>query len=83
MVVSPSTETPAMSIPQIDHNAYPLNLIKKSHIELRAIIKDCQEAIKANPDNPKCGVYADEINYCVSELHYRRFPERRPRHLKK
>lgn len=35
---------------------------------LRYVIKDCQEAIKANPENPKCGEYQDTICYCSQEL---------------
>ena len=43
-----------------------------SESSLRFTIRDCQKAMKANPDNPKCGVYADEINYCASELNRRK-----------
>ena len=53
---------------QINHINYPKQLKTKSNESLRYIIKDCQEAITANPENPKCGYYADEINYCASEL---------------
>lgn len=32
------------------------------------IILDCQEAIAAHPENPKCFQYQDEINYASMEL---------------
>ncbi len=35
---------------------------------LRFIIKDCQEALKAMPENPKAGIYQDEICYAGMEL---------------
>jgi len=38
---------------------------------LKHIIKDCQEAIKANPANPKTSQYADEIHYACMELNNR------------
>ena len=49
-------------IPQIDHKNYPKKLKSLDINALHYIIKDCQEAINANPDNPKNGYYADEIN---------------------
>lgn len=52
----------------IDHQAYPRALRQKSNDSLWFIIRDCQAAIRANPDNPKCGYYADEISYCANEL---------------
>lgn len=59
--------------PYFDHGAYAAKVKNMSEEQLRFIIKDAQEAIKANPDSPKSkhGYYADEINYCVSELHRR------------
>ncbi len=59
--------------PHFDHAAYAAKVKNMSEEQLRYIIKDAQEAIKANPDSPKSkyGYYADEINYCVSELHRR------------
>jgi len=56
----------------IDHNAFPASLKAKSDDELRFIIKDAGEAIAAMPDNPKAGVYADQINYAQMELTKRR-----------
>lgn len=62
--------------PHFDHAAYAAKVKNMSEEQLRFIIKDAQEAIKANPDSPKSkyGYYADEINYCVSELHRRNSP---------
>lgn len=57
---------------QINHIEYPKKLKNFSDESLRFIIKDCQEAISAMPDNPKNGYYADEINYCVMELNNRK-----------
>jgi len=56
---------------QINHTEYPKTLKRKTVEMLRFIIKDCREALTANPDNPKAGYYADEICYCSSELHRR------------
>lgn len=53
---------------KIDHTAYPRALRSKPTESLWYIIRDCQAAIRANPDNPKCGYYADEISYCANEL---------------
>jgi hypothetical protein len=50
------------------HSEYMAHAAKRSNDELRYVIKDCQEAIAANPDNSKAGQYADEINYCAMEL---------------
>ena len=57
---------------EIDHAAYERKVRKLSEASLRYIIKDAGEAIKANPDGPKAGYYADEINYCASELNRRK-----------
>ena len=56
---------------QINHTEYPAMLKLKNDDTLRFIILDCQRALKAMPDNPKAGYYADEINYCAMELHVR------------
>lgn len=56
---------------QIDHNNYPKTLKTKSMAALLFIIKDCQEAIRANPENPKNGYYQDEICYAGMELKQR------------
>jgi hypothetical protein len=52
----------------MDHGSYQKNLKKKSVEELRFIIKDASEAMKAMPDNPNNGYYADEVNYASMEL---------------
>ena len=57
---------------RMDHNEYPKSLKTKSEASLRYIIKDAQEAIAANPENPNCNYYSDEINYCASEIYSRR-----------
>ena len=56
----------------MDHKEYPKLLKAIGDHSLRMIIKDCQEAIEAFPENPNCGYYQDEINYCSSELYKRR-----------
>jgi hypothetical protein len=57
---------------RMDHTEYPRSLKGKSEAMLRYIIKDAQEAIAANPENPNSSnYYADEINYCATELHRR------------
>ena len=53
---------------QIDHAEYPKSLVDRSISSLRYTIKDCQNAMAAMPDNPKCGYYADEIHYCAMEI---------------
>ena len=58
--------------PQIDHINYPKKIRNYDESSLRYIIKDCQEAIKSLPDNPKNGYYADEICYCANELNNRK-----------
>lgn len=55
----------------IDHTNYPKALKAKPDEALHFIIKDCREAIEANPGNEKAGYYADEISYCAMELHLR------------
>ena len=56
----------------IDHERYPKSLKTQSVESLKYIIKDCQEAIEANPENPKNGYYADCICYCGMELSNRK-----------
>lgn len=56
---------------KMNHAAYQAGLKTKSNDELHAIMIDCFAVMKAIPDNENNGYYADEINYCVSEL-YRR-----------
>lgn len=56
---------------EIDHAAYQRKVRKLSEASLRFIISDARKAIEAMPDGPKANYYADEINYCASELHRR------------
>ena len=56
---------------QIDHAAYQKRTAKMTKAQLRYTIKDAQLAIRAYPENPKAGYYADEINYCCMELNAR------------
>lgn len=56
---------------EIDHAAYQRKVKTLTFASLLFIIKDAGEAIKANPDGPKAGYYADEINYCSDELRKR------------
>lgn len=57
---------------QINHRDYPKYLRNKTYAELYFIIKDAHEAMRAFPDGPKSGYYADEINYACNELNRRR-----------
>ena len=56
----------------MDHEEYPKSLKGKTDLELHCIIKDASLAIKALPENPHNGFYADEVNYCCNELFKRR-----------
>lgn len=50
------------------HTNY-MNKVKNLSIEsLRFIIKDCKESMEALPNNPKNGIYQDEIHYCAMEI---------------
>lgn len=62
----------ANTMSQIDHTNYPKTLKTKSLDSLKYIIKDCQEAIAANPENPKNSVYSDTICYCGMEIKKRK-----------
>lgn len=62
---------------EIDHKNYPKTLRTKTEKSLRYIIVDCKAAIKAMPNNPKNGYYADEINYCAMELNRRKHVQQR------
>lgn len=56
---------------KMDHAAYQKRLKTKSDAELRFIIKDANEALKAMPDGENAGYYADEIHYASMELQRR------------
>lgn len=56
----------------MNHAEYQKNLKNKTVAELMFIMNDASAAIKANPDNPNNGYYADEISYAGMELKKRR-----------
>ena len=56
----------------MDHAAYARKVRKMTDAELSYTIQDAKEAIEAYPEGHKAGYYADEINYCASELNRRR-----------
>jgi hypothetical protein len=55
------------------HAEYQEHLKSKQDTELRHIIADAGKAMRANPDGPKSGYYADEVSYAAMEL-IRRHP---------
>ncbi len=57
---------------QMDHKRYPASLKSKSDTALYFIMRDAREAIKANPENPNAGYYADEVHYAAMELRRRK-----------
>jgi hypothetical protein len=56
----------------VDHAAYRRRLHSVPVAALFYIIKDAKEAMKANPENPNNGYYADEVCYAGMELNRRR-----------
>lgn len=56
---------------QINHAEYQKKVRTMTNDSLRWCIKDCKEAIAALPEGHKAGYYADEINYCSTELNKR------------
>lgn len=56
----------------IDHTEYPKGLRTKCMDALLYIRADAAAALKAMPDGPKAGYYADEINYVSDEIARRR-----------
>lgn len=56
---------------QINHSEYMEKVKHMSHASLMYTIKDCQQAIRNMPENPKSGYYADEISYCAMEIRRR------------
>ena len=52
----------------MDHSKYQKRLKSLSIEQLRFIVKDAGEAMKANPSNPNNGYYADEVCYAGMEL---------------
>lgn len=57
-----------MADKRMNHSEYPKSLRQKDVASLRFIIRDANEAIKANPNNPNNGYYADEVIYASAEL---------------
>ena len=53
---------------QMDHDAYRRKVRGMSDDSLRWVIRDCREALDANPDTDKASYYQDEICYCEMEL---------------
>jgi hypothetical protein len=56
----------------MDHADYQRKLKTYSVHQLEFVIRDAQEAIRANPENPNNGYYADEVNYAAAEIRKRR-----------
>ena len=50
------------------HTDYMAQIKNYTLTGLQYVITDCKEAIRANPENPKCQQYADEVSYCAMEL---------------
>ncbi len=50
------------------HNEWMTKVKTMSVESLRYTQNDCLEAIRVNPENPKCGQYADIASYCGMEL---------------
>lgn len=55
----------------MSHKDYPKSLRNKSEAELRFILKDCREALEANPTSSKANDYQDEILYVAAEFNRR------------
>jgi hypothetical protein len=64
-------ETKMFATKFMDHAAYSRKVKKMSYSELHFTIKDCREVLKAWPDQPNYGYYADEICYCADEIRRR------------
>lgn len=54
------------------HSEYIARARRMSKAELLYVIKDCEAAMAAYPENPKCEQYADERSYCAMEMNRRR-----------
>ena len=61
-----------MQTKQMNHSAYQKSLKRMSLEELQFVIEDARSAIKAYPENPNAGYYADEVIYCSQEIRNRR-----------
>lgn len=62
----------ASFVKTMEHSKYIAKTKKMDEDSLKYVIKDCQNAIDAMPDNPNAGYYADEIHYCCMELKRRK-----------
>jgi hypothetical protein len=56
---------------EINHAEYAAKVKMMSIDELCYTVQDAKEAIDAMPAGKKAGYYADEINYCASEINHR------------
>lgn len=63
----------------MDHAAYQKRLRSLPEAALRYAIKDCQEALDANPETRNADRYLDEQHYCHMELARRTRRARRAR----
>tara|TARA_R110000744_G_scaffold269169_1_gene382532 strand:+ start:428 stop:622 length:195 start_codon:yes stop_codon:yes gene_type:complete len=62
-----------MSVKKVmDHAEYQHKTRTMREEELYYTMRDCKQAMLANPRGINDGYYADEINYCGMELHRRR-----------
>ena len=52
----------------MDHSGYIKQTKTMDMAALLFVIKDCREAMAANPENPKNGDYADQASYCGMEI---------------
>ncbi len=64
---TPTRET-VMHTVHIDHKACQERMRQLPFASLMFIIKDCREAIEAQPEGPKAGYYADEMSYAGMEI---------------
>lgn len=55
----------------MNHGEYQKRLKKKTESELRFIVKDAGEALRAMPEGVNAGYYQDEIHYAHMELQRR------------
>ena len=54
------------------HSEFIAKARRMTEDELLYVIKDCEAAMAALPESPKCSQYADERLYCGMELHRRK-----------
>ena len=52
----------------MNHNDFQKRLRRLPNEALHYIVRDCQEALDANPDTPKASDYLDQQHYCRMEL---------------